>query len=85
VATAGRSGLSSFGGGLLLGIGQRMAKSGRLVAVLEPLQVVPTALGGDQSAQLSGHPVGDVTCPPALGPVGCWTRQRRLQLLLLLS
>jgi hypothetical protein len=62
-----------------------MLRPGQLVAVLEALQIIPAALGGDRSPQARGHPIGDVTRSPALGSVGRRAGQRRPQLLLLLS
>jgi hypothetical protein len=47
-----------------------MPRPGHLLRVLEALQVIPAALGGDRSTELGGHPVGDVARSPALRPVG---------------
>ncbi len=68
---------------MLFGIGQRVARSRHLRAVLEALQIVPAALHLHRTPQLGGHPVGYRPTAPMLGPIGRRACQRRPQLLLL--
>lgn len=56
-----------------------------LLAVLESLQIVPAALGGDWTTEFGRHPVGQGACPPAFGSIRSRTRERLSQLLLLLD
>lgn len=65
-----------FEGVLLFSVGQGVLGPRHLLTLLEALQVVPAALGGDRTAQTGCHPVSDLAGPPVFRPVRSWTRER---------